>query len=115
MRSFFIPIYKTSVLVSGDYDVFNRWKMKKGGQLIDKLAVGHTVWFMDEGKGGIYLPKDATDGTIAHECYHAAAYILESRGVAHGPDHHEALAYLLGFLVDEVSRIRKSKRCRKSF
>lgn len=40
-------------------------------------------------------------GTLAHEMTHAAMRILGGAGVKISPDNNEALAYLIGHMVDE--------------
>jgi len=40
-------------------------------------------------------------GTLAHEMTHAATRILEGSGVKFTANNHEALAYLVGYLVDQ--------------
>lgn len=45
--------------------------------------------------------------TIAHEALHAAWRILDEVGVVVDKPNHEALAYLLGWVVDQIETMRK--------
>lgn len=52
---------------------------------------------------GLYLRDTLPDpGTVAHECFHVARYILDDRGVVEENDSQEATAYLLGYLVTSI-------------
>lgn len=52
---------------------------------------------------GLYLREDPPDpGTVAHECFHVARFILDDRGVSEDNDTQEATAYLLGYLVSAI-------------
>ena len=43
--------------------------------------------------------------TVVHECFHVAFEILNTRGIAVNRENDEAMAYLLGYLVEEVMAI----------
>jgi hypothetical protein len=47
---------------------------------------------------------DGNAGTIAHEMVHAAAAILDAAGVRFTHGNNETLAYLVGLLVDKVTK-----------
>ncbi len=57
-------------------------------------------------EGGNYALefKDTDPMTIAHECVHAAMYTLDRVGVEITPDNHEALCYLVEWLVEQVNK-----------
>lgn len=60
---------------------------------------------------GVYLGEDPpAPGTVAHECFHLARFILGDHGVKdRGP--REATAYLLGYLVNAIyARIGREAR-----
>ena len=65
----------------------------------------------------VVLPADATVGTVAHECAHAATRVLRRAGVRVCASEDEPLAYTIGHLVDEVvpwlarTRARLALRC----
>lgn len=49
------------------------------------------------------LPIDAEDyGTLSHEIFHAAEYILREIGMPLSLDSNEAYAYLIGYLTKEI-------------
>jgi hypothetical protein len=51
---------------------------------------------------------DGGYGTLAHEMTHAAMFILASVGVRVTPNNNEALAYLVGNLVNECAGYNRS-------
>lgn len=55
----------------------------------------------------IFLPKDAKAGTIAHECWHAIHHMMNTFGVE---VESETIAYHLGYLVEQTSRLVRGKR-----
>jgi hypothetical protein len=55
---------------------------------------------------GIILAEDATTGTIAHESFHAAMYLLQRFGVVISAESEEVFAYMIGFLTDEVLKVK---------
>lgn len=47
--------------------------------------------------------KDAKGyATLSHECFHAAEFILRLCGVHLNDNSHEAYAYLLGYLIEQI-------------
>lgn len=50
------------------------------------------------------LPLDASPGLLAHEALHAAVAVLERAGVPVSAKADEAIAYLLAWIVDELSK-----------
>ena len=56
------------------------------------------------GGGILYIQKEASYGTLAHECWHAVHHMLARVGA--GLD-EEVVAYHLGYLVDKVLEFRK--------
>ncbi len=50
----------------------------------------------------VYVPRRSPVGVLAHECAHAAARLLDARGVYAGPD-DEAFTYLLEHLVEQAA------------
>ena len=53
----------------------------------------------------LVIPKDVAYSTLSHECLHCAWDILEHVGVKVNNDNHEALAYLVGHLMDHAIEI----------
>ena len=62
----------------------------------------------------IFLTKWKSDphwiGTLTHECVHVATHILEKCGVKEKESCDEALAYLIGYLVESFLIALKKKR-----
>lgn len=52
----------------------------------------------------ITLKPTCTLGTVAHEALHVVASIYDYIGVEFDPKNHEHYAYLLGYIVDEISK-----------
>ena len=46
----------------------------------------------------------STPGVIAHECFHITSFILGDKGLHLNEGSEEAYTYLLGYLVDEVTK-----------
>ena len=53
----------------------------------------------------LILPKDVSYSTLAHECLHCAWDILGHVDVEVTKDNHEALAYLVGHIMDHAIEI----------
>ena len=53
----------------------------------------------------LILPKEVSYSTLAHECLHCAWDILEHVNVEVTNSNHEALAYLVGHLMDHAIEI----------
>lgn len=51
----------------------------------------------------ILLPASATIGTLAHECTHAAVFVLGRAGVRITAQDHEALAYTVDHIVGDLA------------
>jgi hypothetical protein len=53
-------------------------------------------------------------GTLVHECYHAAEFVLRNRGVQSNKTTSEAWAYYLGYLIEQVlGKLMKKRKPRK--
>lgn len=67
-----------------------------------------------EPKAGVLIRfasyKQLTPGTIAHEAIHTCTAILDDLGVKYTGDSDESIAYLLGWLVDCITDIKKQKK-----
>ena len=55
----------------------------------------------------IFLKPSCSAGTVAHECWHAVHNMLETMGAELD---NETVAYHLGYLVDQVTKLRKKRR-----
>lgn len=56
---------------------------------------------------------DLTPNTIAHECVHAAMFTFERIGQGVSPADHEAMAYLTGWLVEQVNKALEKENGQK--
>lgn len=45
---------------------------------------------------------DMTYGTVSHEAYHITSFIADKVGILHDPDNDEAMAYLNGWIADQL-------------
>lgn len=50
-----------------------------------------------------------THGVISHECLHAVHFIADEKGIVADFNNDEAIAYLLKWCVDEVTKFCKAK------
>lgn len=79
------------------------WKFAPG--LFDGGFLGKTIIFEDDRRRAVVIWTEMDKSNekfpyiIAHECVHAAGYILSRAGVRADFDNDEAMAYLVGTLV----------------
>lgn len=79
-----------------------------------------TITFQDNEGTEVLMAFDNTKmspsfcDTLAHECFHAASFVLDSRGVKLSAESNEAYAYFLGSLVSRslelINKTRGKKR-----
>lgn len=65
------------------------------------------MFFTQNGDLHICVTSTASKGVIAHECFHATAYIMDTIGCELKGESEEPYAYLLGWFVDEFDKIWK--------
>ncbi len=92
-----IPIYNDFAIIQSHKD-----------NLPDNLAMSEFAdagfWRDKDGNLHIWLSKNINKWrTITHECVHIANRILSERNVVYYPEQDETLAYLVGFLCENVS------------
>lgn len=93
-----VPIYDDYIVIQSHKD-----DLPEDVQLNEFADAGY--WRDKEGQLHIWLSKDINPWrTIPHECVHIANRILAERDVVYYPQQDEALAYLVGFLCDNVSK-----------
>jgi len=93
-----INIYNTYLYVYVD-----KVKFKRKTKVKDNNFEGYT---MDSEEGiMMYLPEDYDDSIVAHECIHASWFILDGVGIELDVDNHEALAYLVSYLMKKIKRL----------
>jgi len=57
------------------------------------------------------LSKQSVEYSIlAHECFHLLMWIANDFDIHFTANNHEAMAYLLEYLIDEVMKIKKVKK-----
>lgn len=96
-----VPIFYTTITVSDKVeDVF----YTEHDQEQARHSYGQTGWY--DGRGvSMYIEPNCPPDTIVHECVHAAGIILKMRGIQYGPPpDDEALAYLTGWIYDQIKR-----------
>lgn len=57
----------------------------------------------------LHKMKGITDGTVAHEADHATNIIFKAIGAKVDVENDETHAYLVGFITDCISKVRKGK------
>ena len=92
-----IPIYNDFIIIQSHKDNFP-----------DNLTLPEFAdagfWRDKDGNLHIWLSKNINKWqTITHECVHIANRILSERNIVYYPEQDEALAYLVGFLCENVS------------
>lgn len=93
-----VPIYDDYIIIQNHKD-----DLPSNIKLQEYADAGY--WRDDEGQLHIWLSKNINPWrTISHECVHIANIILSERDVIYYPTQDEALAYLVGFLCDNVSK-----------
>jgi len=104
-----IPIYKTKVELYA-YDNIEtsisllKHKYNKYNFNIDQNTVGYSTWIKVDGinKFIILINRDSDYSIIAHESLHLTWYILDSIGLEVNSKNHEAQAYLLEYLLNNI-------------
>jgi hypothetical protein len=81
-----IPNYKDLVEDSDDSE-------EAGGECLDLVLDGRLI---------VVLWSSLDLNTLTHECLHAILFSVKSRGISKDDD--EALCYMLGFLVGEITK-----------
>lgn len=99
-RNFPIFLTKTSNLQKS----INEWEFKKKYDVPDHA---HAITLYDSDSGTyVFLPPDATIGTVAHECYHAVNNLMRHVGV----EDEEAIAYHLDFVIEHAAKLMWGKK-----
>ncbi len=110
MRNFkhmYIELYKHNIyyaLCSGNRYI-NRVKDEFGTIVLNiEHSVGRfRVYYKDNDPIGVIWVRDKKDiCSIAHECFHAACWILADRGISLTDESEEAYAYLQQFLLKKI-------------
>lgn len=100
-----VPIYDRRLALFDSVQEASDFCEKTTGEclevgLLDGVAGrANSVYFIAINK------DDATPAIVAHEALHCAWMMLEAVGVECTEQNHEALAYLVGWLVDRWNRV----------
>ena len=106
-----VDVYDTVVRVLRDVDKMVRYAVREGAppefmEDFDSSCEARAYHLTNHDgvlRYGLYLrDSPPAPGTVAHECFHIARYILDDRGVSEDGDAQEATAYLLGHLVTSI-------------
>ena len=93
-----LPIYDDYIIIQD-----HKNNLPKDMSLQEYADAG--FWRDEQGILHIWFSKDIKPWrTISHECVHIANRILAKREVVYYPTQDEALAYLVGFLCENVSQ-----------
>lgn len=114
------PIYDTTVfLLRGPWPEAEKYLMRTFNVKKNEVGDGYgakTIWLStNRGSAAILwfpawidLRNARHVGTIAHEAYHAATFILRDRGMKTTPHVDEAVAYHITWMVENVvGRLKK--------
>lgn len=63
---------------------------------------------LNSGQIVLYVKNADDKGTIAHEIFHIACYIMERAGISLCHESDEAYAYLIGYITNKVNDILDS-------
>lgn len=105
-RAFRIDPYGWHVYLFTDAEKWCRFVVRR------KVCAGKVAREAATHADGVFLPGlrecyigvfSGKAGTLAHEMTHAAVHILATDGVKVTKNNDEALAYLVGFMVDECA------------
>lgn len=108
-----LQIYSIEILVSVAEKnnvlkrVMDRQKIDYGDYFERELELGRcTLLKLKKGAGYIVVMRfrsDPSHGTIAHEVFHSASFVLDLVGIKLDIDKNdEAYAYLIGFITDKI-------------
>ena len=94
-----LPIYNIPFIFPNNIKVFNKKmgvkKKKKDFKGLTGCTGSEIIVYVPVVDKGINVP------TLCHECYHAADFIMDIKGLEYN-GHNEHVAYLLGYLVNII-------------
>ena len=114
MKKIFVDIYKTEILLFGSYDELERYCKKNDVEMDERSYHGLAACIENsEGLAGVLVDKEGGAeyfiairehciGNLAHECLHAAYFILEGVGVQLSFENQEAVTYLFQYIFEEA-------------
>jgi hypothetical protein len=104
VRHVVIELYEIDLyVVVGSVQYFAEFMHNEFGEdeVVDPKLAGRTMMWFGPGKLMIYIKRPRLKD-ISHECFHAALFIAEERSLHYTNEDHEPLAYLHGYLVEQV-------------
>lgn len=115
-----LHIYPFDIMVSinEDYDKFAKAVIKKWGKkILDNFkkqetlltpGAGITALFTSESQRACMIKIDGfantaqCRGTLTHEIFHVAEFVLRTCGLKVSKNSHEAYAYLIGYITEKI-------------
>lgn len=110
VKSWFFPVfngYEIKVVSSNNIrEAVEKFEHTKGHELFEEEDTTNALHFFVRAAGlsYIFIPHDVSLGTVTHEVYHAVSRMLKE----HDVDDDEAVAYHLGYMVQQISDWRWS-------
>jgi hypothetical protein len=109
VKDLVIPIYGLTVVLGLDSKALSKHLQKKYG-ISHSIPEGHAgqAAIFEYGDSGylvhtLYVDREIYNvGYLTHECLHCAWHLLGEVGVELTCENHEALAYLAGWLAEQV-------------
>lgn len=74
---------------------------------ISDISLGRSA-VLSSGQVVLWMPDDSDKGTLAHEIFHIACYIMKKIGISLCNESNEAYAYLIGFITNKVNDVLNS-------
>ncbi len=74
---------------------------------ISDISLGRSA-LLSSGQTVLWMPNDSDKGTLAHEIFHIACYIMEKVGISLCHESNEVYAYLIGFITNKVNDVLNS-------
>ena len=71
---------------------------------IEDFTLGRSA-YLNSGQTALWLPNAEDKGTLAHEIFHIACYIMEKVGICLCHESDEAYAYLIGYITNKVNEV----------
>lgn len=105
-----IPLYQVGLIISVCPKAARAFDPEMN---LDEGAMASVFRFVQEETGHFYLgvvfghPEWADANTVAHEAVHAAWRCLEHVGAKASVKNQEPLAYLVGWIADEITKFVK--------
>ena len=105
-RKIKIPIYLDKLLII-QTDNFEKIQRKYNlNGIVDYCA----ITFQTDKEIVVVFNSKVDASIIAHEALHICSYVFKNTGVDFDRDNDEPLAYLLGYVVNKISKMIKLKK-----